>query len=825
MKSVTVEDLFSGGKISRKTYSTLVKARLRNAFDLKRYQSGLPRLFKTGTSGIKEITTLLAELEVTDKLPDTPFTLFPSPEPQMSKGEMLLERLTEEQLDMLGIVFKKMIQKMLKTHERNNTRVANVLKPMPVSTFVRDFLLEDDERILMLSDVGEASLPQLSQIKKTLMEAVEGFEDDTVPVSFKILALHAGGLLDNDDFVLQYFKEYMRLPVVYLVQKAVMENKSQQTFMAFLQRYDIFQGAVDVDMSKIDKTSFTISTYSNTVYDALFTYGASTEILGDFVSELMADTVNTAYLNNFFGGDFIAEDDPQVGNVIADEHLIMHPRCVLAIIGKMLAEKYTVLGGYTRNMGKALEGRWKNCYLMAKDLADDFDTERELWLFRDSVVKPSTEKSSVDIKDYLEARVEQSGQFFNIERLAEPFKKMVVTELELEVDEQGLVIVPKKRDKALADRLYIILENKKQPMLLEDLTNEINSGDGRRYVRASVSLTLNKDKRFQGSGKKGYYALREWQLPFFGSNADIVREVLENSETPMKADEIVAILKEYPYNKQFSKGDLSSVVMLGKNAFVKFESGFVGLGDKTYPEEFVPKKKAENENNVVEETPQDSQPVAVEQLTTVPVEPIPDEVTDSIPAEPEEPQPAEAEVIQPIEAEEPQPAEAEEPQPAEAEEPQPAEAEEPQPAESEEIQPAESEEPQPTESEEIQPAEAEDPQPAEPVASPEVETPAAKTEENSNGEVDVDSNAEDESDNNTPQAVVSVTPNDPIKEWKEKMQLVWQFVRDNGREPLEMFTAEVEMARWLKIQKQACRQNALPAELKSELLQLRDYLW
>ena len=62
------------------------------------------------------------------------------------------------------------------------------------------------------------------------------------------------------------------------------------------------------------------------------------------------------------------------------------------------------------------------------------------------------------------------------------------------------------------------------------------------------------------------------------------------------------------------------------------------------------------------------------------------------------------------------------------------------------------------------------------------------------------------------------------KEWMDMMSKVWDFVRLNHREPLAMFTNEVQCAEWLKAQKEALRQNVLSESHREELLHLRDYL-
>ena len=588
MKSISVDDLFSSGKISRKTYNTLVRARMRTVFDLKRYESGLPRLFRSGANGIREIKHLLQELDASESMPEMTSMLFAMDEPEPSKGETLLSSLTDEELALLDVVYKRQVASLLESHERLATKIAHALSPLSVTTFIRDFLYEDDDRILMLNDVNENSMSFVASVKEAVKSAVESLHTSEVPPAFRILCYQAEGLLDGDDFLLEYFKEHQRLPVLYVIQKAIVNSKDTPMVKTFLQRYDIFGGQVEIDQEKVKKSSFTITTYSNIVFDALFAPGAPVEVFGDFLVKFLGNDVNLGYLVDMVKGDFVTESADVVAEIIHDEHLMMQPICVVAVLGKLLVRTMACFGGYSKSFGVAKDEKWQHAFLVERSMANAFDFQKELWRFRDFVVKTSTDEYVLDFNEYVSGVVEDNEKAkASLPQIADCLKEMVVEELGIALDEEGKVIVPRKRDKPLADRLYDILEKEKQPMMLDHLTECINSGDGRRYVRASVSLALNRDPRFQGSGKKGCYALREWQLPFFGSNADIVYQVLKESDKPMKGEEIVEILAAHSYNSQFSKNDLSSVVSLGKNLFRKLGGGYYGLVDREYSGDFV----------------------------------------------------------------------------------------------------------------------------------------------------------------------------------------------------------------------------------------------
>ncbi|MBO4850440.1 MAG: hypothetical protein J5529_05995 [Prevotella sp.] len=785
MRAISIEELASSGKISRKTYNILVKAKMRNVFDLIRYKTGMTRLFRSATPCIREVNAIINEVEGKGRIAEMSSLLFP-PEPEWSSGEELLANINEEQLEYLDEVYKSAVEKLAEKKERAAERLAKVLTALPAKYFIRDFLLEDDERFIMLSDVKESSLPYLDSIKEVMGKHIEEVRNNDISIHYKLFRLHAGGMLDNDAFALDYFNMHGRLPILHLLQKTILQNKENNIFKAFLQRYDIFGGKVEVDMTPVERSTFTITAYSNAVFDALFTPGKTMAPLGDFMEQMLADTANTSYLEKMMEGDFLGEDDPCLKRMIDDEHVLLTPKCLMAMMGKWMPQWLVCMGGYTRNLGSAMENRWKHTYLVRKELLDGVNIEKELWLFKDNVVELCKDRYALDMDDYAKERMchlKYNGDMEAVNTMEIPawvpvFKRIVTDELGLEMDENGDVLIPQKKDKSLADRLFIVLDESKRAMTLDQLTSSINSDGGRRYVRASVSQTLNKDDRFQGNGKKGWYALAAWQLPYFGSNIDIVCQLLKETGRPMRGDDIVAILSQFEYNKQFSKGDLSSVFINGKDKFVKPAPSIFGLAGVEYSEKALKEalKKKGREVTLIEPE------VALSA-------PLPDEVLAAFAMEELSPEPAKVEApAAPVEEAPAIPAEEEAPA---------------APVEETPAVPAEEEVP-------AAPVEEETP-----VIPAEEEVSATPVKEETIASQDV-------LEENLPEEEAILERDE---EWEWMCANVMEFARQNGREPLEMFTAEVDLAAWLATQKEAMRQLKLSNDQCRKLLEIRDFLW
>ena len=243
--------------------------------------------------------------------------------------------------------------------------------------------------------------------------------------------------------------------------------------------------------------------------------------------------------------DFISEDSKIVMQLAVDEHLLLSPTCIIAFLGKLLAHRYAAMGGYPRSLLTAKADRWNHIYLVGRMLDDKYAFRTMFYGFRDEVYAKSVENHMVNPRDFIVQQYPGVEEEADLALATDILRKIVVGELGLETDEEGCVNVPKKVERPLADRLYIILSNNGQsPISLKRLTEIINSEDGRKYVKATVSLALNKDPRFVNNGKKGLYALSEWQLPYFGSNVDIIYKVLSQYDRPMESDEILDVLNQ-----------------------------------------------------------------------------------------------------------------------------------------------------------------------------------------------------------------------------------------------------------------------------------------
>ena len=103
----------------------------------------------------------------------------------------------------------------------------------------------------------------------------------------------------------------------------------------------------------------------------------------------------------------------------------------------------------------------------------------------------------------------------------------------------GLTKWPAVNPKNIRDKIYVILETKKQPMHFSEIAKEIKESNFRRknVTVQAIHNELIKDPRFILIGR-GIYALSAWGYKK-GTISDIIQNILEKSGKPLTREEIV----------------------------------------------------------------------------------------------------------------------------------------------------------------------------------------------------------------------------------------------------------------------------------------------
>ena len=103
----------------------------------------------------------------------------------------------------------------------------------------------------------------------------------------------------------------------------------------------------------------------------------------------------------------------------------------------------------------------------------------------------------------------------------------------------GLAKWPSVNPKNIRDKIFVILETKKEPMHFSEIAKEIADSNFKRknVTVQAIHNELIKDPRFVWIGR-GIYALSSWGYKK-GTISEIIKSILEKSETPLTREEVV----------------------------------------------------------------------------------------------------------------------------------------------------------------------------------------------------------------------------------------------------------------------------------------------
>lgn len=135
----------------------------------------------------------------------------------------------------------------------------------------------------------------------------------------------------------------------------------------------------------------------------------------------------------------------------------------------------------------------------------------------------------------------------------------------------GLSIWPSVNPKNVRDKIYYVLKNDGKPMHFMAITEKISEMkfDNKKIVRPTVHNELISDKRFVLIGR-GLYALREWGYSD-GTIYDVIKNLLQNSKTPLSLGEIIATVSK----ARKVKKNTIMINLQTKKEFKKVASGYI----------------------------------------------------------------------------------------------------------------------------------------------------------------------------------------------------------------------------------------------------------
>jgi hypothetical protein len=164
-------------------------------------------------------------------------------------------------------------------------------------------------------------------------------------------------------------------------------------------------------------------------------------------------------------------------------------------------------------------------------------------------------------------------------------KLYIEEELHFDIKDE-FVVIPSK-NVSVENELYVIIKGNNSPMHLDDIFNVFKqkNPDSRYTESGHIRYHLLKSERIVSIGNTSTYSLKEWNDLFFtGTITDLMYKIIDEKDCPINISDLYNKIKSH-----FPTTTQKSILSLaGRDKFVKFENGFIGLKSKEYSAEYIP---------------------------------------------------------------------------------------------------------------------------------------------------------------------------------------------------------------------------------------------
>ena len=168
----------------------------------------------------------------------------------------------------------------------------------------------------------------------------------------------------------------------------------------------------------------------------------------------------------------------------------------------------------------------------------------------------------------------------------ESLHEIIRKKMGLHINNNGDILV-KKNYVDVAQDIYEILDKKGKPMSIKELLDAFLKINPHSSLNCVYKLKpyLFKHPQICAIGHTSKYGLKHWKQVYYGNIRDLMIEVLNRSEVPLKADDIFAnIVSIFPNTN--IRSITASMQNDSQNRFVHYKNGFFGLKSKQYPSSY-----------------------------------------------------------------------------------------------------------------------------------------------------------------------------------------------------------------------------------------------
>lgn len=452
--------------------------------------------------------------------------------------------------------------------------------------FIEDFVHKSKD-VRSIKHIGRKSEIELNTIISQIREAIDNLEP--LELTEQVFWIDKSSIYGNfiDDFCHNYYRNYGQLPMFHILANclsSLQEHKPINVLDAVVSLFSD-EGGNELEYVANEhnltrerirqicvKTINNLSEMRNPEDSNIPSYH---KLIGQ--EEDWAYVLQVISKKEFWGIDELSE-------IFQQEEFSLNKEFIIVVLSTLSRGKYIIVGKTPLSINSRSNG-WSNTYFISKRITDCFDFDVMIDIVK-NYESSNTESTTLTIQELLMDTFYSAWKQYDFsveEDLEYVVGQILVGELGIIPDLDFNYTLEGKKEEDPADFLYNLLKESGDPLVIDELYNQLNSVLPDKYRSAnSLRAIIYRDPRLCLLGVNNMVALSEWDHVQKGKIRELIVSFLAEFDSPQHIKDIVEYIQKH---RDTSERSISSTMGSG-DQFVKYPGGYYGLADKSYSEWF-----------------------------------------------------------------------------------------------------------------------------------------------------------------------------------------------------------------------------------------------
>ena len=400
-------------------------------------------------------------------------------------------------------------------------------------------------------------------------------------------------ICSSDTYVLAFYERHGHLPMFRILEWLIRKDESKR--VKILKDYfKIFNESQQLSIKQIEKKISLCNTMVIKYIKSINYIFKASNFERYNINEKKAiricdalDVKDWGYMfEEIQDADIINSKSSVIRRILDEEQSTFTIEIVFLILGSLFRDVFTFFGKLHKNAANKDTNTfdWKNSYLIKTEYSDIFYFEKFLF-YCSYVVMQNEIEYEMDTIDIVKKSVFWRYYDLNeVENIASIAKELLLNEFDLNVTNEGKILIPALKPRNPSDVLYEIIKKNNKPMSFKDIAQEFRKILPNHPSNNDIQLKylLNKHEEIAKRQHQSEYFLSEWEHIYAGTIRDAIFEYLTKKKLPQTLPSIMEhVLKYFPNTN--SKSIRTSMLSDTKKRFCVINQNLLGLTNKKYP--------------------------------------------------------------------------------------------------------------------------------------------------------------------------------------------------------------------------------------------------